>query len=101
MMNVMRNAITLIASLALAGAVAAQGRHDEKPHGMSKPAEAATISEPKVHPGGRHDEQAHKSAIATEKKSAKKGSDAKASAKSSSAAPAKAASGPGAAAVPK
>jgi len=63
--------LAVAAALAFAGSVAAQGRHDEKPHGTAKPVEGATISEPKVHPGGRHDEQSHKSAIAAQKKAKK------------------------------
>jgi len=74
--------LAAFAALAFAGSVAAQGRHDEKPHGTAKPAEGATISEPKVHPGGRHDEQSHKSAIAAQKKATKKIDSAKASDKS-------------------
>ena len=52
---------------ALALTATAQGRHDEKPHGM-KSTEQAAMVEPKVHPGGRHDVASHKSAIAASKK---------------------------------
>ena len=83
-MTKLRNTLVLVATLALAATVSAQGRHDEKPHGTTKPAEGATISEPKVHPGGRHDEQSHKSAIAAQKKTTKKATDAKAPDKAAS-----------------
>jgi len=40
--------------MALAGASLAQGRHDEKPHGSTKPSAGATWVAPAT--GGRHDE---------------------------------------------
>ena len=52
-------ALTIILGIALSTSVFAQGRHDEKPHGMGKPA----VENPdvkKVPAGsGRHDEKPH------------------------------------------
>lgn len=50
---------TIALSVMTAGAVA-QGRHDEKPHGMMKPS-ASQDKERKTPPmtGGRHDERPH------------------------------------------
>lgn len=58
-----RSAIAVLSfavGTALCGAAFAQGRHDEKPHGMGKPAEASKSGEI-VQPGtaGRHDEKPH------------------------------------------
>ena len=65
-----RGVMLLLAALVLSSPVLAQ-RHDDKPHGMTKPPQGATISDPKVHPGGRHDEASHKQAITAQKKKAK------------------------------
>ena len=46
-------AAMLIAALTLSTAAYSQGRHDEKPHGSTKPAAEATDKAPAT--GGRHD----------------------------------------------
>lgn len=49
--------LTMILGIALSTAAFAQGRHDEKPHGMGKPAAAAPEGkETRTATGGRHDE---------------------------------------------
>jgi hypothetical protein len=67
--------VWVVAALLSAVAVAAeaQGRHDDKPHGMNQ-LEEREMADPKVHAGGpRHDEQGHKAAIrASQQKAAKK-----------------------------
>jgi hypothetical protein len=54
--------LAVVVASSLAVNAFAQGRHDEKPHGM-KQVEERELVEPKVHPGGRHPEQSHKAAI--------------------------------------
>ena len=50
-------ALTMILGIALSASAIAQGRHDEKPHGMGKPATAMQESkETRTATGGRHDE---------------------------------------------
>ena len=50
-------ALTTILGIALSTSAFAQGRHDEKPHGMGKPAAATQASkETRIATGGRHDE---------------------------------------------
>ena len=50
-------ALTMILGIALSTSAFAQGRHDEKPHGMGKPATATQESkETRIATGGRHDE---------------------------------------------
>lgn len=63
-------ALVIAVSLAMASTAFAQGRHDEKPHGQQKPAQAAKEGEAKSQPmaGGRHDERPH----GTQKSSVKK-----------------------------
>jgi hypothetical protein len=68
-MNPRRIPIALAALLAttVAFSALAQGRHDEKPHGM-KQIEEREMAEPRVHPGGpRHNELGHKAAIKAQK----------------------------------
>jgi len=49
--------LTMILGIALSTSAFAQGRHDEKPHGMGKPAAATPESkETRIATGGRHDE---------------------------------------------
>ena len=43
----------------LATAAFAQGRHDEKPHGSTKPSAEVVQYEPVSVSGGRHDERPH------------------------------------------
>jgi hypothetical protein len=43
----------------LATASLAQGRHDEKPHGSTKPSAEAARYAPVAMTGGRHDERPH------------------------------------------
>jgi len=73
----MKRIIVAVIASALGAAVAltavAQGRHDEKPHGLSKPAtEQSEASGPST--GGRHDERPHgmKKKAAPKKKTAPK-----------------------------
>ena len=61
-------------SVALGTAAYAQSRHDEKPHGMGKPAAAQDTSVTDRTPG-RHDERPH--GPSKSKKKAAKGADAK------------------------
>lgn len=49
-------ALTMILGVALSTAAFAQGRHDEKPHGMGKPAAAQEGQVTRTATGGRHDE---------------------------------------------
>lgn len=64
-------AIVLVSGIALASAAAAQGRHDEKPHGSTKPSAESTESKGQPMMGGRHDEKPH----GAKKKTAHKESD--------------------------
>ena len=59
MQRIMLMIITALLGTALSLSAAAQGRHDEKPHGSTKP--SATSSEEPKGPGygGRHDEKPH------------------------------------------
>lgn len=45
--------------IALASTAYAQGRHDEKPHGSTKPSVQSTDGKYEPMPGGRHDEKPH------------------------------------------
>ena len=65
-------ALAMVLGIALSATAFAQGRHDEKPHGMSQnsPAEAKD-GERKSTGSGRHDEKPH-----GVKKAAKKSADA-------------------------
>ncbi len=47
--------LTMFLGIALSASVFAQGRHDEKPHGMSKPAATQEGKETRAATGGRHD----------------------------------------------
>lgn len=49
-------ALTMILGIALSTAAFAQGRHDEKPHGMVKPAATQESKATRIATGGRHDE---------------------------------------------
>lgn len=51
--------IVFAASTALGSAAYAQGRHDDKPHGMPKDMPMAAKSEGAPGPAGRHDERPH------------------------------------------
>lgn len=61
MKSIKPQAMAIAVSLAMASTAFAQGRHDEKPHGQQKPAQAAKEGEAKSQPmaGGRHDERPH------------------------------------------
>ncbi len=48
-------ALTVILGIALSTSAFAQGRHDEKPHGMGKPAATQESKEARTATGGRHD----------------------------------------------
>lgn len=71
-------AIVFAVGTALSTASYAQGRHDEKPHGMPKDMPMATDSQAAPAPAGRHDEKPH-----GKKKPAAKKSDGKAAAQKS------------------
>jgi hypothetical protein len=51
--------VAIIAILFGIGSAAAQGRHDEKPHGSAKPSASATEGKYEPMAGGRHDEKPH------------------------------------------
>jgi hypothetical protein len=73
--------LVFAAGTLLASASYAQGRHDEKPHGSTKP--STTSPEGKYEPGmgGRHDERPHGTRKKTDaKKSGAKPADAPAEA---------------------
>lgn len=59
-MKTVATMIAALAAVAMIGTAAAQGRHDEKPHGSAKPS-ASQDKERKAPPmtGGRHDERPH------------------------------------------
>ncbi len=48
-------ALTMILGIALSTTTFAQGRHDEKPHGTSKPTATQEGKAPQAATGGRHD----------------------------------------------
>lgn len=61
-MNVMsRHFLIAALSFGVATTTFAQGRHDEKPHGSTKPSATSEDTERKASPaaGGRHDERPH------------------------------------------
>lgn len=65
-------ALTMILGIALSTSTFAQGRHDEKPHGMTKKPPAEAKDKERMSAGsGRHDEKPH-----GVKKAAKKSADA-------------------------
>ncbi len=49
----------LLLSAGIATTATSQGRHDEKPHGSTKPSASATEVKYEPMPGGRHDEKPH------------------------------------------
>ena len=71
-------AITMVFGIAVSTSAFAQGRHDEKPHGVAKPSSESVDS--RVPAGsGRHDEKPHgmKKAPAAKKDNAKAPADDK------------------------
>ena len=64
--------IVLGISVALGTAAYAQGRHDDKPHGVPKDMPMATESHGAPAPAGRHDEKPHGQKKPAAKKSADK-----------------------------
>ncbi len=62
--------IVFAASTAIGTAAYAQGRHDDKPHGMPKDMPMSMDSKAAPAPAGRHDEKPH-----GQKKAAKKPAD--------------------------
>jgi hypothetical protein len=52
-------AVVLAFAASLSGTVFAQGRHDEKPHGSTKPSATSSDGKYEPMPGGRHDEKPH------------------------------------------
>jgi hypothetical protein len=61
---------------ALAAPAFAQGRHDEKPHGSTKPSAESTEGKYEPMQGGRHDEKPHGPRKPAAKKSESKKADA-------------------------
>jgi hypothetical protein len=55
-MKGIRSIVFAVTAALIAGSAFAQGRHDEKPHGMMKPSPAATERSGPAGTGGRHDE---------------------------------------------
>ena len=69
-------AFALVLGTALAATAFAQGRHDEKPHGSSRPSAESTEGKYQPMPGGRHDEKPHgPRKLATKKADAAKPAD--------------------------
>lgn len=69
--------VVLAVGAALATASFAQGRHDEKPHGSTKPSAEAAQYAPVPVSGGRHDERPHgPRKLVSKKDAAKAGEDA-------------------------
>ena len=64
--------IVFAVSTAVGSAAYAQGRHDDKPHGMPKNMPMATESQGAPAPAGRHDERPHGQKKPATKKSADK-----------------------------
>lgn len=58
MKQVTINTISILAAVLISSAAIAQGRHDEKPHGMMKPSPTAAEQSRGSGTGGRHDEGA-------------------------------------------
>jgi hypothetical protein len=72
-------AFAMVVGFALSGSAFAQGRHDEKPHGMpAKPPAAATDTDRVYAGSGRHDEKPHGMRKPAVKKDATKAVDDKA-----------------------
>ena len=55
------------------GVAGAQGRHDDKPHGSTKPSASSTEGKYEAMPGGRHDEKPHGPRKEVSKKKTDKG----------------------------
>jgi hypothetical protein len=74
-------ALAMILGIALSTSAFAQGRHDEKPHGMPKNPPAAESSDGDKGPavGGRHDEKPHGMKKPAVKKDSAKAADDKGS----------------------
>ena len=68
--------VAIIAILFGIGLAAAQGRHDEKPHGSTKPSASATEEKCGPVTGGRHDEKPHGPCKPDPKKSSDKAAGA-------------------------
>jgi hypothetical protein len=68
-------ALVLIFGTALATTAFAQGRHDEKPHGSTKPSAESTEGKSQPMAGGRHDERPHGTRKAVDKKAGLKKAD--------------------------
>ena len=72
--------LTMILGIALATSAFAQGRHDEKPHGMMKNPPAEATDKDRTYAGsGRHDEKPHGMKKPAVKKDATKAMDDKSS----------------------
>ena len=69
-------ALILVLGTALATTAFAQGRHDEKPHGSTKPSAESTEGKQQPMTGGRHDERPHGAKKAVDKKAVMKKGDA-------------------------
>lgn len=72
-------ALTMILGIAFSTSAFAQGRHDEKPHGMGKPAATQESKVTRTATGGRHDEggTTHGAKKTTAKKDSAKAGDEK------------------------
>ena len=72
-------ALTMILGIALSTSAFAQGRHDEKPHAMGKPAAAQEGKVTRTATGGRHDEgvTTHGTGRVSAKKDSAKADDGK------------------------
>lgn len=70
--------ITMVLGVALSASAFAQGRHDEKPHGMGKPS-TESVDERVSTGGGRHDEKPHGMKKPAAKKDATQAADDKGS----------------------
>ncbi len=68
-------AFVLVLGTALATTAFAQGRHDEKPHGSTKPSAESTEGRSQPMAGGRHDERPHGTRKAVDKKAGLKKAD--------------------------
>jgi hypothetical protein len=75
-MKTTATAIAALIALSMVGSAAAQGRHDEKPHGSTKPSTTQDNErQSPVMTGGRHDERPH--GMMTKPKTKAKASDEK------------------------
>ena len=72
-------AVIVAFGTALAATAFAQGRHDEKPHGSTKPSAESSEGKYEPMPGGRHDERPHGQRKPAKQAEPKKADEAKSS----------------------